>query len=201
MKRQKKIPASNSVNENFLNNKNVSNNIKTLNQNKINFINLTKIKNLFEIIKNLNQNQMNKIDLKKFKRSIFLDYSSNPNLLNNQINEEKIENNNNLNINNKINDDVKMEVKKLGRKKKRTEENILKKEEKECLVTCNNGIIKIIEEDSNTFPSSNEIKLNFEVKKFFKFLDIKKNKKKIIRIRYKLFFFKTKKRNKIYFCS
>jgi hypothetical protein len=56
-----------------------------------------------------------------------------------------------------------MKGKKLGRKKKRTEENTLQKEVKEYLVTCNNGIIKILEDDSNTFPSSNEIKLNFEV--------------------------------------
>ena len=105
---------------------------------------------------------MNKIDFKTFKRKVFVDYSSISPILKNQVTKEKNENNKNLNINNKIND-LEMKGKKLGRKKKRTEENTLQKEVKEYLVTCNNGIIKILEDDSNTFPSSNEIKLNFEV--------------------------------------
>ena len=154
----KKIPVSNSVNENVFCNKN----IKTLNQFNINFIAQSKIKNIIETSKKFNQNEMNKIDFKTFKRKVFVDYSSISPILKNQVTKEKNENNKNLNINNKIND-LEMKGKKLGRKKKRTEENTLQKEVKECLVTCNNGIIKIIEDDSNTFPSSNEIKLNFEV--------------------------------------
>ena len=153
----KKIPVSNSVNENVFCNKN----IKTLNQFNINFIAQSKIKNIIETSKKFNQNEMNKIDFKTFKRKVFV-YSCISPILKNQVTKEKNENNKNLNINNKIND-LEIKGKKLGRKKKRTEENTLQKEVKECLVTCNNGIIKIIEDDSNTFPSSNEIKLNFEV--------------------------------------
>ena len=154
----KKIPVTNSVNENVFYNKN----IKTLNQFNINFIAQSKIKNIIETSKKFNQNEMNKIDFKTFKRKVFVDYSSISPILKNQVTKEKNENNKNLNINNKIND-LEMKGKKLGRKKKRTEENTLQKEVKEYLVTCNNGIIKILEDDSNTFPSSNEIKLNFEV--------------------------------------
>ena len=164
-----KIPSSNSTKGNVLNNKNVSNNSKMLNESKKKSINTF----ILKINQSFNQNQMNKIDFKTFKRRFFIDYSFLLEKLKNNK-EETNENNNNLNINNKENH-LEMKRNILGRKKKRTESNVMDKEEKECLVTCKNGIIKILEDDSNTNPSSSEIKLNFQVKNFIIFLDIKKN--------------------------
>ena len=58
-----KIPSSNSTKGNVLNNKNVSNNSKMLNESKKKSINTF----ILKINQSFNQNQMNKIDFKTFK--------------------------------------------------------------------------------------------------------------------------------------